>query len=151
MTEKKDSIKNLISITRDFIGKHRELLIYGVVGALTTAVSWSASFVLKMFFNDQIAWQNLAINLLSWAAAISFAYPANRTWVFKSKNPNILLEMIRFVSSRLGTGITEIGLMSVMVNFLRINYWSSKLFVTIVVIITNYILSKLVVFKQKHE
>ncbi len=131
--------------------KYREIIIYGVVGVLTTAVSWIASFVLKLFLDDQIAWQNLIINTLSWIAAIAFAYPANRKYVFASKNSNIVRECAEFVGSRLATGVMEVGLMSLTVNVLKINFWVSKLLVSIIVIIANYILSKLVVFKTKDK
>ncbi len=131
--------------------KYREIIIYGVVGVLTTAVSWIASFVLKLFLDDQIAWQNLIINTLSWIAAIAFAYPANRKYVFASKNSNIIRECAEFVGSRLATGVMEVGLMSLTVNVLKINFWVSKLLVSIIVIIANYILSKLVVFKTKDK
>lgn len=129
--------------------KYREIIIYGVVGVLTTAVSWIASFVLKLFLDDQIAWQNLIINTLSWIAAIAFAYPANRKYVFASKNSNIIRECAEFVGSRLATGVMEVGLMGLTVNVLKINFWVSKLLVSIIVIVANYILSKLVVFKTK--
>lgn len=131
--------------------KYREIIIYGVVGVLTTAVSWIASFVLKLFLDDQIAWQNLIINTLSWIAAIAFAYPANRKYVFASKNSNIIRECAEFVGSRLATGVMEVGLMGLTVNVLKINFWVSKLLVSIIVIIANYILSKLVVFKTKDK
>lgn len=131
--------------------KYREIIIYGVVGFLTTAVSWLASFVLKLFLDDQIAWQNLVINSLSWLAAIAFAYPANRTLVFASKNKDILRECIEFIGSRLATGVMEIGLMSLTVNVMNINFWGSKLLVSVIVIIANYILSKLVVFKTREK
>ena len=131
--------------------KYREIIIYGVVGVLTTAVSWIASFVLKLFLDDQIAWQNLIINTLSWIAAIAFAYPANRKYVFASKNSNIIRECAEFVGSRLATGVMEVGLMGLTVNVLKINFWVSKLLVSIIVIVANYILSKLVVFKTKDK
>ena len=131
--------------------KYREIIIYGVVGVLTTAVSWIASFVLKLYLDDQIAWQNLIINALSWIAAIAFAYPTNRKYVFASKNSNIIRECAEFVGSRLATGVMEVGLMGLTVNVLKINFWVSKLLVSIIVIIANYILSKLVVFKTKDK
>lgn len=134
-----------------FVLKYREIIVYGVVGVLTTAVSWFASFVLKLFLDDQIAWQNLIINSLSWIAAIAFAYPANRTFVFASKNKDILRECSEFIGSRLATGVMEIGLMSLTVNVMNINFWVSKLLVSVIVIIANYILSKLVVFKTREK
>ena len=131
------------------MSKYREIIVYGVVGVLTTAVSWVASYLLKLFLDDQIAFQNLIINTMSWIAAISFAYPANRMFVFKSRNRNIAQECAEFVGSRLATGVLEIGMMSLTVTMLKINFWVSKLLVSVFIIIANYILSKLVVFKTK--
>ena len=129
--------------------EHKELIVYAIVGALTTAVSWLVSFVLKLFLDDQILWQNATINTLSWIAAIAFAYPANRKYVFESKNTRIVRECAEFVGSRLTTGFMEIGLMAVSVNALNVNFWISKFTVSIVVIIVNYVLSKLFVFRNK--
>lgn len=141
----------LMRKVKTMVWMHRELLIYGVVGALTTAVSWIASFVLKLFLNDQILWQNASINALSWISAIAFAYPANRKYVFESRNGNILQECAEFTGSRIATGVLEVGLMSIAVNALNIDFWVSKLIVSIVVVVANYILSKLLVFKEKNN
>ena len=131
--------------------EHRELITYGIVGVLTTAVSWLASFILKLFLDDQILWKNTVINTLSWIAAIAFAYPANRKYVFASKNSRIVRECAEFVGSRLATGVMEIGLMAVAVNALGINFWVSKITVSVIVIISNYVLSKLLVFRDKNK
>ena len=145
------SQKPLMQRVKTMVWMHRELLVYGVVGALTTAVSWIASFVLKLFLNDQILWQNALINALSWISAIAFAYPANRKYVFESRNGNILQECAEFTGSRIATGVLEVGLMSIAVNALNIDFWVSKLIVSIVVVVANYILSKLLVFKEKNN
>ncbi len=137
-----DRLKTLYS-------RYREIIIYGIVGVLTTAVSWIASFLLKLFLDDQIVWQNLLINSLAWIAAIAFAYPANRNWVFGSKNPDILKECAGFVSSRVATGLMEVGLMALLVNALHINFWISKILVSVLVIISNYVFSKIFVFRKK--
>ena len=70
---------------------------------------------------------------------------------FCQQNSNIIRECAEFVGSRLATGVMEVGLMSLTVNVLKINFWVSKLLVSIIVIIANYILSKLVVFKTKDK
>lgn len=143
------NIAELGSGLKNNIIRNREIIVYGIVGVLTTVVSWLSSFLLKLFLDDQIALQNLMINSLSWIAAIAFAYPANRLFVFESKNSNILQECAEFVGSRIATGVAEVGLMSLMVNALHVNFWISKLLVSIFVIIANYILSKLIVFRTK--
>jgi len=141
----------LMQKIRSMVLGNRELAIYVLVGVLTTAVSWIASFILKLFLNDQVLWQNAAINVLSWVSAIAFAYPVNRKYVFESKNSNILQECAEFIGSRIATGVMEVGLMSVAVNALSINFWVSKLIVSIAVVISNYILSKLIVFREKNS
>ena len=132
--------------------KYREIIVYVLVGLMTTAVSWIASYLLKLFLDDQIVWQNAVINTLSWTAANAVAYPANRIWVFRSRNPDILKECIGFLSSRVATGlILEVGLMAVLVNALHVNFWISKFIVCVLVTVGNYVLSKLVVFRKKKE
>ena len=132
-----------------FIKKYRELIVYVIVGALTTLVNWLASFLLKLFLNDQVVWQNLVINALAWAAAIAFAYPANRNWVVASKNTNVAKEFAEFAGSRLATGVLETGLMGLMVNAMHLDFWVSKIIVAVIVTVTNYILSKLLIFRAK--
>ena len=138
----------MISKTKAFLKKHREIILYAIVGGMTTAVSWITAYILKLFLKDQIFWQNVMINSLSWTAAKAFSYPANRVWVFKSNNPNIIRECFEFISSRVMTGLLlDVGLMAVLVNLMHVNFWVSKLVVSVLVIIGNYVLSKLVVFK----
>lgn len=142
------STVNLKHVMSTFLREHKELIVYGIVGVLTTAVSWVASFILKLFLDDQVLWQNTAINTLSWIAAIAFAYPTNRKYVFASKNNRIFQECLEFVGSRLATGVMEIGLMAAAVNAMNMNFWISKLIVSVIIIIANYLLSKLVVFRD---
>lgn len=132
-----------------FIKKYRELIVYGIVGVLTTLVNWVASYLLKLFLNDQVVWQNMVINAVAWTAAIVFAYPANRKWVFASRNTNIMKEFTEFVSSRLATGVLETGLMGLLVNAMHLEFWIAKITVSVFVVVANYILSKLFIFRAK--
>ena len=145
------SVASAVYQIKSLILKYREFIVYGIVGVLTTAVSWLAAFILKLFLNDQIAWQNVVINTLSWAAAIAFAYPANRKYVFESKNQNVFRACIEFVGSRITTGVMEVAMMSLTVNVMKLDFWISKLLVSVIVIVANYVLSKLVVFKIREK
>ena len=145
------SVASAVYQIKSLILKYREFSVYGIIGVLTTAVSWLAAFILKLFLNDQIAWQNVVINTLSWAAAIAFAYPANRKYVFESKNQNVFRECIEFVGSRITTGVMEVAMMSLTVNVMKLDFWISKLLVSVIVIVANYVLSKLVVFKIREK
>ena len=87
--------------------KHREILVYLIVGGLTTLVSWAAKFLFNYFVYGGAAHpdgvQNTILSVVENAAGIAFAYPTNRAWVFQSKNPNLLAEAGSFVGSRLVT------------------------------------------------
>ena len=87
--------------------KHREILVYLIVGGLTTVVSWAAKFLWNFLFyagtSSPTVLQNTILSVVENAAGIAFAYPTNRKWVFQSKNPNILAEAGSFVGSRLAT------------------------------------------------
>ena len=132
--------------------KYREITIYVIVGVMTTVVSFASAALFRLFLNDQILWQNAAINVLSWISANAFAYPANRAWVFQSKNHDVLRECVEFLSSRITTGlIFEVGLMALLVNALHINYWISKVVTSVFVTVANYVFSKMVVFRQKQK
>ena len=82
--------------------KYREIIVYLIVGVLTTIVSWGAAFLGKLILNTDISWQNTLNNTFSWVVGVLFAYPLNRKWVFKSVNPQIFKEFIgRFVQCEL--------------------------------------------------
>ena len=132
--------------------KYEEIIIYLIVGVLTTIVSWGAAWVAKFFLDDTVVWQNGVINTISWVAGVLFAYPLNRKWVFKSTNPKILSEFMGFAGSRVSTWIMDIVIMYVTVNVFHMNYWIAQICISAVVVtIANYIFSKLLVFKKKEK
>lgn len=136
---------------KSFFGKNREFIIYILVGGGATAVNLLTVYLLKLVLNHQIVWQNLLINALGWVAAVAYAYPSNRAWVFRSKNPDILKELAGFVASRLATFVLDLALMALTVNVLRFPFWISKVVVSFLAFLTNYVLSKLLVFRNRHK
>ena len=133
--------------------KYREILVYLIVGGLTTLVSWTAKFLWNYLFYAGTAYpsstQNFILSVVDWVAGVAFAYPANRRWVFQSRNPEILKEASGFVLSRLSTLLLNILMMQLLVNVLHINVYVSTVFTAILVIVGNYVFSKLFVFKKK--
>ena len=130
--------------------KYREIIVYLIVGVLTTIVSWGAAFLGKLILNTDISWQNTLNNTFSWVVGVLFAYPLNRKWVFKSVNPQIFKEFIGFASSRVSTLIMDIVIMWLTVNVLDMQYWIAKIFISsVIVTIANYVFSKLFIFKKK--
>ena len=90
-----------------------------------------------------------AANLISWVAAVAFAYVTNRIFVFGSKNRHILQEIGRFVAARVGSLVMDMGIMFVGVTLLGANDTIVKLIVQVVVTVANYVLSKWIVFKDE--
>lgn len=132
--------------------KYEELIIYVIVGGLTTIVSWGAAFLGKLVLDVDISWQNTVNNAFSWLVGVLFAYPLNRKWVFKSSNPQVLKEFLGFASSRVSTLIMDIVIMWLTVNVIGMNYWIAKICISAVVVtIANYVFSKLLVFKKDQK
>lgn len=132
--------------------KYEEILIYLVVGVMTTIVSWGAAYLGKLILDTDISWQNTLNNTFSWAAGVLFAYPLNRRWVFKSTNPKIIKEFTGFAASRISTLVMDVVIMWLTVNVFSMNYWIAKIFISsVIVTIANYVFSKLLIFKKKQN
>lgn len=142
----------MIEFIKQLLIKYREIIVYLIVGVMTTIFSWGACFVAELFLDPEIAWQNGVINTIGWVAGVVFAYPLNRKWVFGSTNPNIMKEFGGFAASRLSTWILDIVIMAVTVNLLHMHYWIAKIFISaVLVMILNYVFSKLFIFKKKED
>ena len=130
--------------------RNREIISYLVVGVLTTAVSLGVYYGLVFTVLDPADSVQLQMaNVLSWIAAVAFAYITNRKYVFKSKNENMLFEVSKFFVSRIGTLVMDMTIMFVGVTWLSYSDKVMKLVVQVVVTIANYIFSKLLVFRNK--
>lgn len=133
--------------------KYEEIINYIIVGGLTTIVSLVVKYgllftVLKA--ENPIELQIAVI--ISWIAAVSFAYITNRIFVFKSKNKDIVKEIISFFGARVTTLLMEMFIMWFFINLLKMNsdffvfIWT--LVTQVLIMIGNYLLSKLLVFKK---
>lgn len=129
--------------------KYKEIINYLIFGVLTTIVSLLTYYLLVLTIlnpNNPIELQ--IANIISWITCVTFAYITNRKYVFDSKNKNILKEITKFYSSRLTTLFLDMIIMFIFVTKLHFNDKIIKIIVQIVIIILNYILSKLLVFKK---
>lgn len=134
--------------------KYEEIINYLIVGGLTTLVSLVVKWGLLFTVLDaKNAFQLQLAVIISWIAAVIFAYVTNRIFVFKSKSKKILKEIISFFGARLLTLGLEMAIMWFFVTLLKLDSDTWVLIWTIVaqvlVIIFNYILSKLFVFKRE--
>ena len=140
----------MVDKIKELMVKYREIIVYLIVGVMTTIFSWAVLAVGKIFLDTDITWQNALNNTLSWVAGVLFAYPLNRKWVFKSTNPEIIKEFLGFASSRVSTWVMDVVIMFVTVNVFHWHYWISKIFISsVIVTIANYIFSKVLIFKKK--
>ena len=130
--------------------KYREIISYLIVGGLTTVVSLGVYYACVFtFLNPDNPVQLQIANIISWIAAVTFAYFTNRRVVFVSKNQNMLKEAAAFFAARIGTLLMDMGIMLVFVTILGFNDKVMKLVVQVVVTVANYIFSKFLVFNKK--
>lgn len=140
----------MIEKIKALLVKYRELIIYAIVGVITTIVNWGASFLLEATVLDSsVPLQNTIINVIAWIAAVVVSFPMNRKWVFQSRNPAWIHEFLGFTASRITTLLIEELIMLLCVNLLGIDFRISKIFIaSVLVIILNYVFSKLLVFRK---
>ena len=138
---------------KELIKKHQEIIKYIIVGGCTTLVSLGTKYLLLFTILD--ASDSLQLQLaiiISWIAAVTFAYIANKIIVFESKNPEILKEIFAFFFSRITTLLIEMLLMWFTITFLEMNSRNWVIFWTlsdqIIILVLNYIFSKFIVFKK---
>lgn len=125
------------------MSRKKELILYIFFGVLTTLVNIILYSFLIIFFNVNY----IISNIIAWFVSVIFAYITNRKYVFQSKNESILKEFSLFFSSRLFVGFLDTSLLFLFVDIFLINNFISKIITQIIVVISNYILSKLVIFK----
>ena len=130
--------------------KYREPILYIFFGGLTTVVSFVSYWILA----DACRLHYMAATVLSWVISVTFAYVTNRKWVFESRAVGVkavLFEIVSFFACRVASGLMEMGMMFIGVDLLKVNDKVVKLIANVFVIIANYILSKVIVFRKKHN
>lgn len=127
--------------------KYEEVINYLFIGVCTTVISLLVYYtcVLTLFNPDNPVLLQCA-NIISWIIAVVFAYFANRKVVFKSKNKNIKNEVSKFVSARVVTLLIDMAFMWLTVSLLGFNDKIMKIISNIIIVILNYVFSKLFVF-----
>lgn len=122
----------------------RELILYVVFGTLTFFVNLISYFLFESVFGVNY----IISNIIAWFLSVLFAYVTNRIWVFESKSPDILKECGLFFGGRIFSGAVDTALMYLFIDVFVIGDVISKIVVQIIVIVLNYVFSKLIVFKD---
>ena len=138
----------------ELLKKYKSVILYIIFGGLTTVVDWSVSFSLYYLWGDAIEaapWLIHGANVIAWAAAVAFAYVTNRIWVFESKRRGfapIVGEIVAFAGGRVLTLLLQEVLMAVFFTWLGFNEYLVKIVAAVLVVILNYFISKLLVFRK---
>ena len=131
--------------------EYEEIITYLVVGGMTTVVSWTCKFLANaLLYHGAVEHntvQTLILSIINWTSGVIFAFFTNRAYVFKSKGP-MLPEAGKFVLSRASTLVLDYVVMMVLDTWLGINFYVATIISAVLVIVANYILSKLLVFKK---
>ena len=137
---------------KSILKERREVISYLIVGVFTTLVSLGSYFLcVHTFLNPNNGFQLQLANIISWICAVTFAYFTNRKYVFQSKEKNIFLEAVKFYASRLGTLGMEMLVMLILVTLIGMNDTPGKFIAQILVMIANYFISKIFVFRKKNK
>lgn len=135
---------------RELYLKHKEIINYLIVGGLTTIVSLAVYYSCVLTILDPKDPLQLQIaNIISWVAAVTFAYFTNRKYVFESTDPDMIREGAAFFVSRISTLLMDMGTMFLLVTVMGMSDKIAKLIVQVIVTIGNYLFSKLLVFRKR--
>jgi len=144
---------SLFDIVKNLWIKHEEIIRYIIVGGITTALNYGVYAVAFLLLQGVPADYQIA-NTIAFVVAVVFAYIANKKAVFHSKTSGALdtaREAGSFFLMRLVSYGVEIGLMALMVEVLHINELLAKLPVNVLIVVLNYIFSKLYIFRKPKE
>lgn len=126
---------------------NRETITYGIAGVLTTLVNIYSYYL----FCNILGIKNLIANAIAWIVAVVFAYIVNDIWVFQSKVEGLrkeVLKIAKFFGARIVSFLVEEAGLYVFVDVLHWNNLIVKAGLAVVVIILNYLFSKLYIFNK---
>ncbi len=171
----------LIDKIKELLVKYKELVLYVIFGVVTTVSNWITYAVMVRVFGVDLSdvkiennivytmfhgasGRNLTLlfvaNIIAWVVGVIVAFVTNKIWVFESKSwkPSTLLKEIGgFVTARLATGLLEwfgiptLVLMGMNQSFFGIEGFPAKVIVSIIVVISNYVFSKFIIFRKKKK
>ena len=157
--------------------KYKEIIMYIIFGVLTTLVNWVVYTVLIKIFGSAAESQEVLFalfgrnitmkvfyifiaNFVAWVAGVVFAFVTNKIWVFESKSRRfgaVMKELWLFILARLITGVLEwfgvplLWAIGMDQELFGIDGFLAKIVVSVIVVILNYVFSKLIIFKKKDK
>jgi len=130
--------------------KYKNIIPYALFGVLTTLVNVAVYWLMAHSAGLGV----MPSTIIAWIVAVLFAYITNRKWVFHSEAHTTILiikEIVSFFICRLLTGVVDWVCMFIFVDIIHMNDIMIKFIANIVVIVLNYIASRMLIFKHKKE
>lgn len=137
----------MIQRIRDLVIKYRDIVSYLFFGVCTTIVNYLIYIPCYNFAGMSAT----VSNMIAWVVAVAFAYLTNKPFVFKSNDwsaKTVIPELTKFIGCRIGSGAAETVILLVAVDLLGWNGNIWKLVTQVMVVVLNYIGSKLLVFRK---
>ena len=137
----------MIRKMKSLIAKYYDILAYLFFGVLTTVVN----YVVYLPCYNMLEMSAAVSNVIAWVVAVAFAYLTNKPFVFRSHDwsaKTVIPELSKFVGSRIASGALETGIIFLTVDLLLWNGNVMKLITSVIVVVLNYIASKLLVFRK---
>ena len=128
----------------------REGIAYLIFGVLTTVIDYVISNAL--FYAGYMG--SVPSQTIGWVAAVLFAFVTNKWWVFGSHTlipAEVWREFVSFVLCRVATFLFNLAAIFVMVDLFKLEFFICKLLISVVVVILNYVFSKILIFAHKKE
>ena len=138
----------MIAKLRALIEKYWDILSYLFFGGLTTVVNYLVYFPCYYWLGMSAT----VSNVIAWIVAVAFAYVTNKPFVFRSHDwrwKTVAPELAKFVGCRIGSGLLETAIIFLTVDMLSWNGIVWKIITSILVVLLNYVASKLLVFRKK--
>lgn len=138
----------MVEKLKNLFVRHYDIFVYLIFGVLTTVVN----YIVYLPCYNILGLSSSVSNVIAWAAAVVFAFLTNKPFVFRSHDwspQTVIPELARFVGTRLGSGGLETLILLVAVDWLGMNGNIWKLLTSVLVVVLNYIGSKLLVFRKK--
>jgi putative flippase GtrA len=133
---------------KELFSRYYDILIYLIFGVLTTAVNC----IIYLPCYNLLGFSSSVSNVIAWVAAVAFAYLTNKPFVFRSHDwsaKTVIPELTKFIGTRVGSGSLETVILLIAVDWLGMNGNVWKLITSVLVVVLNYIGSKLLVFRNQ--
>ena len=149
------ALRRLYARLEERFGRYRRQILYLIFGGLTTAIDWAVTFALYHFWIDATDAPRALVHVadvIAWVAAVLFAYVTNRRWVFGSSRTGVgpvAGELLTFAGGRVLALLLQVVIIFLFVTWLGLNKYLFRILAAVLVIILNYVFSKLFVFRRR--